>query len=122
ATNAITPGVNTPADVCHQGDAGMSNTALPEPASVGRRPVRWWMGGAKPNPRSDARIRSIPSRPRKLTSAYPPRTGSFQISSLIGARNLQEQVGHDPYRRRDVTAARTSRGHTVGRVHRETDR
>ena len=41
ARKAIVPAENAPAGVCHQGDAGMENTANPGPPSVGWIPLRW---------------------------------------------------------------------------------
>ena len=86
ARKAITPGVNTPAEVCHQGDAGMPYTTLSGLLSTGRSPVKWWIGGAGITPVAPTRMRSRPDSPRNPMSAYPPRTGSRQTSlgSLIG--------------------------------------
>ncbi len=81
ATNAIVPAENSPAGVCHHGEAGMVNVEEPGPQSTGFSPVRWWIGGAGVFPASVSRIRSSPLNPSTDGSEYPPRTGSCQIGT-----------------------------------------
>src|SRR3954471_10665657 len=82
ATNAMVPAENSPAGVRHHDDAGMANVDDPGPASTGRRPVRWWMGGAGVRPAIVSRIRSSPVNPSTEGSEYPPRTGSCQMGMV----------------------------------------